>query len=162
MHISEIINKLKLVKYFIFDLDGVLLLGNETDESMEETFMSIDGFAQKLSRNGYKMAIFSGREMNETVKRLESGGIISVHLSIDKVRLCDKLIEKENLEYTNIFYMGDGLFDIPLLQKVGLSSAPFSARREVKRIVNFIAEGDTTKKILSNLWKLIKKTKEQN
>ncbi len=162
MHLTDIINKLKLVKYFIFDLDGVLLLGNETDESMEETFLSIDEFARKLHLNGYKMAIFSGREMDETVKRLESGGIISVHLSIDKVRLCDKLIENENLEYTNIFYMGDGLFDIPLLQKAGLSSAPFTARREVKRIVSFIAEGDTTNKLLSNLWKLIKKTKEQN
>ena len=46
--------------------------------------------------------------------------------------------KKYRLAESEIAYLADDLFDIPLLRTVGLSGAPKNARPEVRRVVHFV------------------------
>ena len=54
-----------------------------------------------------------------------------------KLPALEELMQKYNLSYENVSYMGDDLPDICILEKVGLACCPADAVKEVKEICNF-------------------------
>jgi len=56
--------------------------------------------------------------------------------------------------------MKSDLLDIPLLKKCRLTSTPMNGRREVKRIVNFVAKSNDPENILNEIISLFMKSME--
>jgi len=144
-------NLFKNIKLLIFDLQGVLVSnGSDFDEiELNQSYKIMTDFCDFANKNNFLVAIITGINDEILHEKIESNyPCETLFASIDKLGQADKLVSKYNILYENIFYIGDELLDIPLLKKAGLSAAPKQARREVRRIVDFICQGSTGKERL--------------
>lgn len=144
---KELQEKLKKIKFLILDVDGVLTDGSIVYSSEGEEikiFNVHDGYGiEMLRQNGIPVGIITGRISSIVEKRAQDLKIEDlVQGTIDKIPAAEKFAQKYNLSFDEIAFIGDDLFDIPLLQKVGFSAAPKNARREVKRIVDYVTTNE--------------------
>lgn len=155
---NEILTKIKEIKIFLFDLEGVLLNDNITPDKL---FNILSSKVQEFNKRGLKFGIITAREDDDLINKLksiENCNVISS--SLDKVSSADNFLTTNSVDYENVFYMGDDLLDIPLLKKCRLTSTPMNGRREVKRIVNFVVKSKSPENILNEILSLIKKSNE--
>ncbi len=136
--------KAKKVKMILLDVDGVLTDGSIIYSSScgeIKIFNAQDGYGiVRAIELGLKVGIITGRESEIIKKRANELGIIDlIQNAINKVKPFENLMAKYNLNPENFCYVGDDILDIPLLKMVGFSAAPSNARREVKRIVDYVA-----------------------
>ena len=151
--------KINTIKLFLFDLEGVLLQQGSCNENCFETIQHV---CFELTNFGLKFGIVTARVEDDFIKKLKTiDGCIVLLSSIDKVSATDKFLAGQSLDYQNVFYMGDDLLDVPLLKKCGVSCAPKSARREVKRVVTFLSKSDNCEEYLEELINYYGKTKEK-
>ena len=134
----------KQVSTFIFDIDGVLTDGTVLvlRDGLQARQMHVkDGLGLQMALNkGYHVFIISGGVSEGSKKRLEFLGIKDIHLGVyDKIAFIAELLAKKNIGWDKVLYMGDDLPDIPVLNKVGLSTCPADAVNEVKAIVKYIS-----------------------
>jgi 3-deoxy-D-manno-octulosonate 8-phosphate phosphatase (KDO 8-P phosphatase) len=105
--------------------------------------------------------IVTARADDKLIKKLKSfENCYVLNGSLAKVSMTNEFLLSNSIDYQNVFYMGDGILDIPLLQKCGLSCAPKSARREVKRAVSFSTNADNCEEFLKEILSYYKKSKE--
>lgn len=141
---SNILDHLKAVKGFVFDVDGVLTDGSLIilpDGEQARTMNIKDGYALKLARDlNIPIAIISGGRSNWVKKRLEGLGIVDVYMGIDeKWDTLEEWLSINNLNASEIAYMGDDMPDIPCLKKVGLPCCPNDAIAEVQAVSKYIS-----------------------
>lgn len=142
---KELKERLKKIKLLILDVDGVLTDGSIVYSSNGEeikTFNVHDGYGIEILRQeGIPVAIITGRISQIVEKRAKDLKIEDlIQGTIDKVPAAESFARKYNITFEEIAFMGDDLFDIPLLQRVGFSCAPKNARKEVKRIVHYVTK----------------------
>lgn len=142
---KELKEKIKRIKFLILDVDGVLTDGSIVYTSHGEeikTFNVHDGYGIELLRQyGIPVGIITGRISGVVEKRAKDLKIDDlVQGKIDKVPAAESFAKRYNISLQEMAFMGDDLFDIPLLQKVGFSCAPKNARKEVKRIVDYVTK----------------------
>lgn len=155
---NEVLSKIREIKLFLFDLEGVLLNGNTP---FDKCFNSISKMCSEFNVLGLKFGIVTARLEDELIKKLKSiENCIVLSGSLAKVDMTDNFLHEHSINYRNVFYMGDDLLDIPLLQKCGLSFAPKSARREVKRAVTLTTSAYGCEEILEEIFNLLKNIKE--
>lgn len=134
-------NKGENIRLFLFDLEGVLIPKNFESNSpfLQVHIQTIKKFFDKLKSMGLTSGIVTMRSedglINELRKNLSCPVITA---SLDKVAPAEKLLSELNLTFENLFYIGDDLFDIPLLQRAAVSASPSTGHREVKRNVDII------------------------
>lgn len=162
---KELREKLKKIKFLILDVDGVLTDGSIVYSSKGEeikTFNVHDGYGiEMLRQNGIPVGIITGRISSIVEKRAQDLKIENlVQGTIDKIPAAEKFAQKYNLSFDEIAFIGDDLFDIPLLQKVGFSAAPKNARREVKRIVDYVTTNEGGKGAVREVIDMILEAKE--
>ena len=138
-------NRAQKIKVFITDVDGILtdgsiFLGNNGEEF--KAFNSQDGMGIKLAqREGIETAIITGRESRIVERRANELDISEVYQGIDdKVNVLKELMEKYEVDYNQIAYIGDDLNDLPVLKKVGLSFTAANGVDQVKKIADYITE----------------------
>jgi len=143
--------KLNHITTFIFDIDGVLTNGKvyipDTGNLMRSMHTK-DGFAIKTAiRKGYKVAIISGAQDENVIRRLKYLNIEDIFIKIqDKLPVFNQYLKDNNLSSKEVLYMGDDIPDIPVLKQAGLSAAPRDAVQEVLDVVDYISHkngGDT-------------------
>lgn len=132
------------IKLVAFDVDGVLTDGSLTfDENGHEykTFNAKDGQGiVNLNNAGIITAIITARENGTVAHRAKNLNIKELHQGCkNKIAVLEKIMQKYNLKFEEVAYMGDDLPDICILEKVGLKGCPLDAVDEVKKIVNFIS-----------------------
>jgi len=155
---NEILTKIKEIKIFLFDLEGVLLNDNITHDKL---FNLLSAKVKEFNQLGLKFGIITAREDDDLIKKLKSIEHCTViSSSLDKVSSADNFLTTNSVDYKNVFYIGDDLLDIPLLKKCRLTSSPMNGRREVKRIVNFVVKTKNPENILNEILGLIKKSIE--
>ena len=137
-------HKLRLIKIIILDVDGVLTDGRITigsDGTEYKNFDAHDGYGiTRALELGMKFAAISGRSSTVTDVRMKKLGVKEVYQNqMDKVRICRKLKSKYRLKDSEICFIGDDEFDLPLLSKVGLSAAPKDAMKSVLKEVDYVA-----------------------
>ena len=135
--------KLKKIRLFIMDVDGVLTDGRiirSSDGGESKVFDVMDGTGITLAHlAGIKTAIISGRKSEVTSLQAMELGINEVHqVSGGKEEILDRLIDEYGLEEGEIAFMGDDLLDIPLLRRVGWAVAVSNAHAEVKKICHYV------------------------
>ncbi len=136
---KNIKEKIADVKLFLFDLDGVLVLNKDKNE--DDILICMESFAKKLKLDAYYAGVVTARGNDKLTDRLSKiENCIVITASFNKVQNVKTILEKLDLEFTNVLYIGDDMLDIPLLQKAAIAVAPSSARREVRRVVDFTVD----------------------
>jgi 3-deoxy-D-manno-octulosonate 8-phosphate phosphatase (KDO 8-P phosphatase) len=143
-----IIEKAKNIRLILLDVDGVLTNGAITygkinDEPVEiKSFDVHDGYGiVKAIERGIAVGIITARNSHIVTLRAQELGITDVYQgSFNKIDAFEDVKKRYNATDTETAFMGDDLFDIPVLLRVGLSAAPSNARPEVKRKVDIITK----------------------
>lgn len=153
---KNIKEKIKNIKIFLFDLDGVIILRRDRDE--DELLKCMKEFTLKLAKDNYLAGIITARSDDELTNKLSKiYNCRVVTASFNKVSKVEAIINELNLDFENVLYIGDDMLDIPLLQKAGIAIAPSSARREVKRVVDFTIDITANSSILHSVLDLIER-----
>lgn len=141
----SLIEKAKKIRLAIFDVDGVLTdgrlyIGNDNVEL--KAFHVHDGFGiQLLQKSGVTVAIITAKQSDIVSKRMKQLGIHHVYQgSADKLIAYEDLKLTLNLNDEQIAYMGDDLFDLPVLQRVGLSATPCNATLQMHELVHYVTK----------------------
>lgn len=131
------------INFILMDIDGVLtdgsLIYSDTGNIMK-VFNVYDGHGiVRGHKLGLKFGAISGRE-NEANKHR------SIRLKLeelyqdcdDKVAAYEEIKTKYKLKDENFCFIGDDVFDLPLLRAVAFSCAPANAVQEVKKEVDYV------------------------
>ena len=136
--------KMKSIKAFVFDIDGVmtdgtlLLLQNEQVRTMNIK----DGFAiHEAIKAGYHIIVISGGAPSQGVReRLNYLNIKEIHLGVEnKTIILNEVISKYKLASDEIAYMGDDIPDLKSMEQCGLKACPADAVQEIKSMADFIS-----------------------
>lgn len=130
------------IKVLALDVDGVLTDGSLTfSQNGEEfkTFNAKDGQGIVcLNKAGFITVIITARKNGTVEYRAKNLGIKELHQGIKfKLPVLEQFLDKYNLTFDNVAYMGDDLPDICILEKVGLSCCPNDAVEEVQKVCKF-------------------------
>ena len=137
--------KLKNIKLFVTDCDGVLTDGGMYyfDNGITgKKFKCHDGAGSNiLKKNKVQTAIISGdnsKSLELRNSKLKCDFLIMG--SQNKLADLKKICLECNIELSNVLYVGDDLNDIEVMQSVGFSCCPQDALDDVKKISTFIAD----------------------
>ena len=135
--------RLKNIKLLALDVDGVL-----TDDNI---YFGADGFEMKkfnisdglfivlAMRSGLEIAIVSRRPSPATDSRMRDLGVKHVLQGhMDKIKLITPLLEKLELEFEDIAFIGNEIMDIGLAKKVGLGMAVADSSPELIESADFV------------------------
>lgn len=142
---SKIAYDLKLIKGFVFDVDGVLspttVPIGEDGEPVRMTNLR-DGLAIRAAvEAGYPIAVITGGQTDNVILRFEKLGVESIFSGVrEKLPVLQQWMRNEGLLPEDVAYMGDDIPDLKCLRYVGLSCAPYDAASEVLQTVSFISK----------------------
>lgn len=138
--------KLKNIKAFAFDVDGVLTDGSifSTPEGdLLRTFYAKDGFAIRMCKmHGFPVGIITGGVSESIVKRFRTLGVFNEDIyqkSRNKVPDFLDFCKRHDLTPENVAFIGDDIPDIGILRICGLAVAPADAVDEVKDVADYIS-----------------------
>ncbi len=137
--------RLKKIKLLALDVDGVMTDGRifwMDGHGWTRHFHIKDGYGLKLlQKSGIDIAIISGGDSADVRARMEFLKIKHVFLGDeDKIKAFNKIVEATGLKPEQMAFMGDDLFDIPVIEKVGFSATVPHAVDPVKARVHYITE----------------------
>src|SRR3954469_16751948 len=124
---GDIQSRLKKIKLLILDVDGVMTDGRIfwlDGHGWTRHFHIKDGYGLKvLMKCGIDVAIISGGDSVDVRTRMEFLKIKHVFLGDeDKLKALDKIVASTQLQLDQMAFMGDDLFDLPVLERVGFSA----------------------------------------
>ncbi len=148
------------IQAVITDIDGVLtdgkLLLNEGGETKKSLcFKDLDAVSE-LRANGIKFGVISGESdrFTEMVNLKMKPDFYFVGRK-DKRQVLEKISEKEGIPLSAICYIGDGKYDIPALERVGLAVCPNDAVEEVKQVSDIILKRKGGEGCLAEVYTLL-------
>lgn len=132
------------IKGFAFDIDGVLSPSTIPMDAEGTPLRMVnikDGYAIQLAvRHGYKIAIITGGTAKANDVRYGALGVKDIFQGVAHKLPCFKeWIEKNNLDPSEVIYMGDDIPDLPVLRAAGLACAPHDAASEVLAAADYIS-----------------------
>lgn len=132
-----------LISFILMDMDGVLSDGTLLylpEGQVVKAFHAHDGFGVMRGREmGLIFGIISGKTAVVNKQRAERLKIEELYEGIDdKVEAFEEIRKKYGLKPENFCFIGDDVFDMPLLNTVAFSCAPPEALPEVRDSVHFI------------------------
>lgn len=131
------------INFILLDIDGVLTDGSllySDNGNITKVFNVYDGHGILRGHQlGLKFGAISGRENEANKFRSERLKLEEFYQGCDdKVAAYEEIKSKYNLTDENFCFVGDDVFDLPLLRKVAFSCAPANAMLEVKDEVDYI------------------------
>jgi len=138
-------SKAAAVTLLLFDVDGVLTDGKillDADGRESKRFDIKDGtalvWAQRL---GLTVGFLSARTSAATSRRAAQLGVTLVHQGVpSKLQTYEQIVDELLLEDDRVVYMGDDILDLPVLERVGLSTAPADAALDVRTRVDWVSQ----------------------
>lgn len=138
--------KLKKIRAFVFDVDGVFTDGGilaTADGDLFRVFDSKDSFGLRMAyMNGYHVGVISGGISESIRKRFRTCAVPEDNIylgSRDKMEDFGHFCSKYSLTPDEVMYFGDDLPDIPVMAACGYSVCPCDAVEEVKAIADYIS-----------------------
>lgn len=136
-------DRLKKIKMLILDVDGVMTDGRVfwvEGTGWTRMFSIKDGYGLKLlMKAGVDVAVISGGDSKSVRERASFLGIKHVYLGDEnKIIALEKIMRDTGFAYEQLAFVGDDLFDMPVLQVVGFSATVPTAVIEVKEIVHYV------------------------
>ncbi|MBN2281481.1 MAG: HAD hydrolase family protein [Candidatus Marinimicrobia bacterium] len=141
----EIRARLKKIKLFISDVDGVFTDGSffiNGELGEFKKFNALDGLGVKLLQNaGIPVAVISGRQSLATTERMTKLDIEDIiQGEVTKLEAYEKLKIKYGVSDDEIAYIGDDVIDVPLLRKVGLAVSVPNSVTEARENAHYITQ----------------------
>jgi 3-deoxy-D-manno-octulosonate 8-phosphate phosphatase (KDO 8-P phosphatase) len=138
-------NRLKKIKILILDVDGVMTDGRVfwlDGHGWTRHFHIKDGYGLRVLMNcGIQVAVISGGDSQDVRTRMQFLKIPNVFLGDeDKLKALDKILVSTGFELEQMAFMGDDLYDIPVIEKVGFSATVPHAVDPVKSRVHYVTE----------------------
>ena len=135
---------MKDIKFLVLDVDGTLTDGKIYVDDKDNSFKAFnvkDGFALvNWLKLGGEVAILTGKKSNIVERRAKELGIkYIIQGSKNKKQDLKNLLNKLNITFENVAYMGDDLNDLGVMKSVGFSACPKDSVQEVLEITNFIS-----------------------
>lgn len=134
-----------MIKMLVFDIDGVITDGKKYIDGKQTElktvqFRDLDAIGE-LSRSGFALGCISGEDTDysrqfQSIKELK-------HVKLgckDKLSALYEISKESGAALKDIAYVGDGKYDIPVLQAAGLGICPKDAIREAKAVADMILE----------------------
>ncbi len=142
---ASVTEKLKNVKLVIFDVDGVMTDGSAyfTDKGMTmKAFSMRDGFGFVMGKfAGLDFAVITGNVVDLLKRRLEKFNIHRIKGGhFRKTGYFQEILDETGFTPEETVFIGDDLFDIPVLKQVGVSMAPMDAHEDVRAMVDVVIE----------------------
>lgn len=133
------------VRLLLLDVDGVLTDGTvsiHANGSESKRFFIRDGLSLVWARRlGLEIGLLSGRASETTSRRATELGIrIVVQGGTDKRLGYADILATHGFTDAEVAYMADDLLDLPVLTRVGLSTAPADAIDEVRSRVHWVSQ----------------------
>lgn len=144
-------DKLKKIKVVVFDLDGILTDAHvwwaSEEVGFNRQFNIYDGYGMKLlMSHGLKVGVITGGNSVSVQKRVSQLGLDFCHAGNEDKREAFKAVMRDyNVDASEILYMGDELFDIPLLKKAGFSATVPNTSEEIREIVDYVTTRESGK-----------------
>lgn len=140
--LAKAISKLKLL---VLDIDGVMTDGTIfwiPNSGWTATYSVIDGYGiRQLMKRGMEVAVISGGNFESHKERAKVLGIQYGFFGNDqKLEIFQDLVKKLGFSQEECAYVGDELFDIPVLNCVGFAACPPHAPLPVKQATNYITK----------------------
>ncbi len=139
-------DQLNNIKVALFDCDGILTDGTLFYQGEEmgfnRFFNARDGYGLKiLMEAGIKVGIISGGDSLGLHKRIENLGLDFSYLgSMDKRHAYLEIQEKTEVSDSEILYMGDEFFDMPLIKRAGFGVTVPEASYEVQECSDYVTK----------------------
>ncbi len=143
------LKKLKQIKIFLMDVDGVLTDGkmyyfidSAGKEHEFKAFNSQDGIGLiLLNKFGILTGMVTGRESESVYQRAKLLKMSFVYQGfLTKLFAVEEILKKTKLAWDELCYMGDDLPDMPVLKKCGFAVSPANAVEEVKKVCDYVCK----------------------
>lgn len=153
------------INFVLMDLDGVMTDGTiiySTSGEQIKVFSVYDGYGiERGHKLGLKFGVISGRSSKANVHRIKKLKIEEFYQDChDKVKAYEEIKTRYKLEPGNFCYIGDEMFDIPLIKQIAFSCAPANAVDEVKEEVDYVTQKEGGKGAVREVIDLILKKKK--
>ena len=131
------------IKVFLSDVDGVLTDGGmyytESGDEFKK-FNCYDGMGMKLlQQRGFKVGILTSEDRKINRNRANKLNLdYQFHGIKNKLDFIIEFCDKENIDLSEIAYIGDDINCFDLLSKVGIAACPKNAIQKIKSIPNII------------------------
>ena len=127
---------------FLLDVDGVMTNGNffySTEGKVLKVFGPDDNDALSLLTNHLKIQFVSGDRKGFPISKKRI--VDDMHFDLDLVSTIRRVEWiSENYDLQHVIYMGDGIFDHYVFEKVGYSIAPANADKNARESANYVTE----------------------
>jgi 3-deoxy-D-manno-octulosonate 8-phosphate phosphatase (KDO 8-P phosphatase) len=141
---SQLAARLRRVKIFLCDVDGVLTDGSVFIGGAQESkrFNIRDGLGLViLRREGIKVGWISNRPSPATQLRAEELKIDFLHASKgSKVAAIEAVLAQAGLTWSQVCYVGDDVVDLGALKRAGVAVAPANATSEAKAAAFYVTK----------------------
>lgn len=138
---------LSKIKMLVMDVDGTLTDGKIYVGENGEVFKAFN------VRDGYRLiniekynivpVIITGRKSEILARRAAELNIEEVHQGVDdKLQVLDEIINRYQLIYDNVAYIGDDVNDIDCMNVCYLKACPADAIDEVIGVVDYVCKSD--------------------
>ncbi len=162
----SLVDRLANIELLIFDVDGVLTDGSAYFDSEGMAFKAFsmrDGFGFVLARvAGIELGCLTGNVADMVKRRLEKFNITLIKGGhFQKVGFYEEILAETGLPEDKTLYIGDDLFDLPVLRRVGVSVAPADGHTDVVAEVDAITEVTGGKGVVREVVEAVVKAKGQ-
>lgn len=141
---TNVLELLKRVTTFVFDVDGVLTNGNiliMPNGLMARQMNIKDGYALQLAvKKNYHVAVISGGNSAEVKERMQLLGVKDVYMRIaDKKTCLEEYMLVNKLRREEVLFMGDDIPDFEVMRHAGVACSPADAAQEIIDIAHYIS-----------------------
>lgn len=150
-----------MIQMVIMDVDGVLTDGLRYSDGSDFflktiSFKDLDAIHEWKCE--YTLAVISG-ERNSFTEWLKEELDIPFFIDgcKDKLAALDEILKKTELNAEQVCYIGDGRYDIPVLQRVGFAVCPADAIPEVLEICHLVLKRNGGQGCMAELFFHLKK-----
>ncbi|HET7115289.1 MAG TPA: HAD hydrolase family protein [Hanamia sp.] len=166
-----ILSRFKLIKTFVFDMDGVLTDGSvivDSDNNWLRRMNIRDGYALQLAvKFGFRVMVISGSNSSYVHNRLNQLGITDVYMNVkNKEDFLKNIATEDDIDLKELLFMGDDIPDYECMKMAGLAACPSDAAVEIKEVASYIspfAGGDgCVRDVIEKVLKLNNKWTLQN
>lgn len=137
------LQKIQSIKMLVLDVDGILTdcrLWMDSNGEWKRIYSVRDGVGIKaLIESGYKLAVITGAKAEDVRARVKMLGIHYLFEgALDKKPPFEQLQKDSGIKPSEMAYMGDDFFDIPILTAVQFSATVPDAMEKVLNTVDYV------------------------
>jgi YrbI family 3-deoxy-D-manno-octulosonate 8-phosphate phosphatase len=158
---SKISNS-KLPKIIFTDFDGCLTDDRVWLNQDGEEFVAAnrkDGLAIKRLKNFGIQVVIASTETNKVVlARGNKMGVDVLQGLADKAEAIEKYLKERNLNWNDVWYIGNDVNDLGAIERATLSLSPADAVKKVRKTVDIVLKTNGGKGILSEIATDLEKT----